>query len=365
MEFFDINYCQALIESNKSEDISYKIEELKNIKNRYINESLRIELKLKCENLENISVCKKSNLIIIKNIIENYRIKQEIKNLNVDLKTINIFNNTFYKKILKTNTNINIIDNIVKKIIQDNNGYDLSILKLQKLFNFKVNKKIKYMFNYLYNDLKQEILLFNTKKTENDNNKYLYTSQVNMLVSNIKIILYNISQIHIKNELTLEIISFVKNKTKAINTKNKLIALIKKKNKQMYKLKSNIEKNILIYNKKQKDFDKKIKKLYMQFMLISTLINKNQSIINKYREHIKLNKNKKKINNNMNKNYNKCKKFNKNDDIICSICLEQIEEGIITSCKHTFHLECINLYVNNILNNPIINIICPMCRAYI
>lgn len=355
MEFFDINYCQALIESNKSEDISYKIEELKNINNRYINESLRIELKLKCDNLENISVCKKSNLIIIKNIIEKYSINQEIKNLNVDLKNTNIFNNTFYKKILKTDTNINInkiIDDILKQLIrQKNNEYDLSILKLQKLFNFKVNKKIKYMFNYLYNDLNKEILLFNTKKTEID--------------TNIKIILYNISQIHIKSEINSEIIYFVKNKTKAINTKNKLIALIKKKNKQMVKLKLNIEKNILIYNKKQKDFDKKIKKLYLPFMMLRKMINNNQRIIDKYKEHLKSNQNKKKINNNMNKNYNKCRKFNKNDDVICSICLEQIEEGIITSCKHTFHLECINLYVNNILNNPIINIICPMCRAYI
>ena len=228
MEFFDINYCQALIESNKSEDISYKIEELKNINNRRIKDSLRIELKLKCDNLENIYMCKKINLIIIKNIIENYRINQEIKNLNVDLKTINICNNTFYKKILKTDTNI--IDDILKQLIQKkNNECELSILKLQKLFNFKVNKKIKYVFNYLYNDLNQKILLFNTKKTENDSNKYLSTQHVDMLVSNIKIILYNISQIHIKSELNSEIISFVKNKTKTINTKNKLILLIKKK----------------------------------------------------------------------------------------------------------------------------------------
>lgn len=369
MEFFDINYCRALIESNKSEDVFYKIEKLKNNNNQCLNNLLKIEIKLNFQNLENVSKLKKYNLIIIKNLIEHYLLIKEIKMLNIKLLNGCLVNNDLIgiKPILK-NDNINeIIKNIMDNIIKKDNKYKISILKLQKLFNFKNNKNIKYIFNSYYSKLTHELILFyEYKDNDNDNDNKI------ILLSNIKILLDKISQISVRQQLMLDIILFFKNKKiiqlnkeKNAIIKNKLILTIEKKNKQVLKLKSNIEKNIKLHNKKQKEFNNKTKKIYMRFLLFTNILKTNQIIINKYKESINSIKNKKKISNNMNKNYNKCKKFNKNDDITCSICLDQIEEGVITSCNHIFHLECINLYVNNILNNPIINIICPMCRAYI
>ena len=353
MEFFDIHYCHALIESNKSEDVSYKIEEIKNINNKYINELLRIEIKLKFEKLENISKYKKNMIIIIKNLMEIYLLKKNIKNYNTQLNSI--INNNFLQqnKLLSNNTD-DIINNIMDNIENKNiNKYKLSISKLQTLFKFKINKKNKYIYNLYYNDLKHKLNIYYKEKKDKE---YLY---------DIKILIYKISQIYIKNQLTLEINEFIKNKKNMISTKNKLNTSIKKNSIKITKLMSSTKKHIKLYKKKQNEFSIKIKKLYLQFLVVTKVVKNNQNIIDRYKEYIKLHKNKKKITNNMNKNYNKCKKFNINNDIICSICLEQIEEGISTSCNHTFHLECINLYVNNSLNQPIINIICPMCRAYI
>lgn len=46
---------------------------------------------------------------------------------------------------------------------------------------------------------------------------------------------------------------------------------------------------------------------------------------------------------------------------ICSICLEEFQCGSViyqTSCKHYFHIECLNKY----LTINIHNITCPICR---
>ena len=128
MEFFDIHYCQALLESNKSEDIFYKIEELKTVNNRYIRDLLRIEIKLSYETSENIHRCKKYNLIIIKNLIDDYFIKQEIKKLNTDL-NINYKNNydLLYRPLLKqTYGDDTIISEIkdLRKKLDDQSKYD-------------------------------------------------------------------------------------------------------------------------------------------------------------------------------------------------------------------------------------------------
>ena len=82
MEFFDINYCRALIESNKSEDVLYKIEEIKNINNTYIHNLIKIGIKLKYETLENNIKLRQYKSIIIKNIINIHLLTKEIKNEN-------------------------------------------------------------------------------------------------------------------------------------------------------------------------------------------------------------------------------------------------------------------------------------------
>lgn len=354
MEFFDIRYCQALIESNKSDDISYKIKEIENINNMHNNDLLKIEIKIKFENSEYISRYKNYNLVMIKNLIEINTLKKEIKNHNIQV-NITPNNNILKKnKTLLNSINNKMVNTIMDTIVKQNK-YKLSISKLQNLFNFKIIKKNKYIFNLYYNDLKHKLTLFYE-------NKLLIKDH---LYNNIKILVYKISQISLKNELSIEINSFFRDKKVIMNIQSKLKLSIKKKNNQITKLKSNIKKQIKIYKNKQNEFDNKIKKLYLQLVAVKIIVKNNQNIIDRYKEYIRLHKNKKKITNNMNKNYNKCKKFNKSNDITCSICLEQIEEGISTSCNHKFHLECINLYVNNILNQPNINIICPMCRAYI
>jgi hypothetical protein len=358
MEFFDIKYCQALIEYNKSEELTYKIENIKNINNRYIRDLLRLEIELSYEKSEIIHKCKKYNLMIIKNLIDIYFIKKEIKTFNIDLNINYVTNDKLLPNtLLKKNINVSdIIDNIIENLLtQNNKKYNLSILKLQKIFNFKTNKKLKYIFNIYYNDLNNKIMLFYEKGQKDKN----------IIISNIRILLYKISQIPMKDQLSLDIISFIKNKIKQMNMKTKMELVIKKKNIQANKLKSHIEKNIKLYKKKQAEVNIKIRKIRWVFLGMSKSIKSNQFLIDKYKDSIILNQYKKKITNNMNKNYNKCKKFNKNEDIICSICQEQIEEGVVTSCNHTFHLECMNLYVNNIINKPVIDIICPMCRAYI
>jgi len=51
------------------------------------------------------------------------------------------------------------------------------------------------------------------------------------------------------------------------------------------------------------------------------------------------------------------------NDEICAICIDDINNGIITSCGHKYHIECINLYIDNIISkNTKIDIICPICR---
>jgi hypothetical protein len=335
MEFFDINYCRALIESNKSEDIELKIKEINKSNNKYINDLLMAELKLKFEKLENIKIYKTDNLIIIKHLIERFLI---IKEINLTS------NNLLQFKQVGTNFN-EIINNTTNFLIEKNNS-KLAISKLQKLFNFKINNKNRYVFYSYYNDLKNQIIHMHNAE-RNEKNEYIY---------NIKMVLYKISQIDVRNKLLLEFNLF-------LIDKNKLKLDIKKKNIQLNKLKSNINKNIKLCVKKQNNFIIKIKKSHLRSLIIIKLIKTNTIVINKFKQHLNIIK--QNINNTMNKNYNKCKKFNKNDDIICTICLEKIEDGIITSCNHSFHLECINLYVYNIIHTQIINIICPMCRAHI
>lgn len=54
----------------------------------------------------------------------------------------------------------------------------------------------------------------------------------------------------------------------------------------------------------------------------------------------------------------------KDKDIDCAICLDTIEYGISTKCKHFYHYKCINQYIDNFLqSNSIFNISCPICRT--
>ena len=48
----------------------------------------------------------------------------------------------------------------------------------------------------------------------------------------------------------------------------------------------------------------------------------------------------------------------------CSICLENIDIGITTNCKHHYHHGCINLYIFNIIqSNTDLDFKCPLCRT--
>lgn len=54
------------------------------------------------------------------------------------------------------------------------------------------------------------------------------------------------------------------------------------------------------------------------------------------------------------------------NNIDCVFCLEKINYGITTSCKHSFHYTCFNLYLHSLLNNSDdIMIKCPICRNFI
>ena len=317
MEFFDIDYCRALIEYNKCDDIYCKIEKIKNINNEYVRYLLRIDIKLKYDIVDNRLKLKQYNISIINDIINTYFIKKEMKSKNI-------------VKDLKLNTDG--IYKIMNEITKSNN-YKISIPEIKKLFNIKNTKRDNRFLSLFLNDLEKNLILF-------------YNSQQNEFLSKIENSLYKISKINI-------------NKNLISNLKNKLLIF-----KKINFLKKKIENNIKLYKKTQNNFEKKIKKSHKTIISFTKIINNNLSIIDNYKNIINAN-NKKKIINKMNKNYNKCKIFDKDDDITCSICLEQVEEGISTNCNHVFHLECINLYVNNLINNPIINILCPMCRAYI
>jgi len=321
MEFFDLHYCRALIEYNISDDAYYKIEQIKKINNQHRRRLLRIEIELEYDIKKNKKKYKKYKFNIIKNIIDLYFVKKEIKCNNI-LQNKNII--SFFTSI-STST-----------ITDINSSCDDITLKIKEMFKIKINSKNKIIFNYFIHNLQKELSLFSNPLYKNNDN-----------LDYIKILVYQFSQIDIKYNLMLEIKSFIKNKNK------------------IDKSMANITRIINLIKKTENKSDAGNKKSYLKSLIFLKLISNNQILIEEYKKNIDLIINGRTISNAMNRNHNKCEKFDKNDDIICSICLDQVEEGISTNCKHVFHLECINLYVHNILGNHFIDIICPMCRAYI
>ena len=56
-------------------------------------------------------------------------------------------------------------------------------------------------------------------------------------------------------------------------------------------------------------------------------------------------------------------KINNVVDDNCSICLEKIDNKCITlECNHSYHKKCIKLWIKEIINNPNINVNCPICK---
>lgn len=49
-------------------------------------------------------------------------------------------------------------------------------------------------------------------------------------------------------------------------------------------------------------------------------------------------------------------------DISCSICLGEVDRGVVTTCNHYFHEECIDEWFVNSLNS-LNSLSCPNCRS--
>ena len=116
---------------------------------------------------------------------------------------------------------------------------------------------------------------------------------------------------------------------------------------------------------KFKEYDKYSKKLNKKILLANEKLSINKNKISEITTSIQEISNEYELEYNRTKNT--CKEFKtiENDENICIICMENLYSGIETSCKHTFHLHCINSYVGRILESHKIEIKCPICRSFI
>lgn len=401
MEFFNYEYCKQLNKHteldrlnnyifNIKKEIKTKKQDIKNLLDDYTKHNCMAKQKIyKIKyiiiiNILNIHTNNKSIIYNNSNIIEindNITKFSSIRYNLLEHNTINSQNfiNTCYfdklnnnlNKILKKNkimhcnndiiSNINIlyihtIDFINKNDINSIITYfDFIILNL----NRTVCKKSKRLYNLYYSMLKV----------------YIYTNIFNVRKSHFLIykLLNLFKLINLNNELT----NFFK--VKAQNT-NTVISLSNDK-KKILKINNSYINSI---PKIQKDIDSKVKlykRLYKRLYnspnnIYTTTINRyEQNIVNLNETLIIFNKQYDTLNNTItplnlikcpDELQIKCITSNNNDDICC-ICLDPIDNGVKTSCNHMLHIYCINLYIFSILHNATndINILCPLCRKYI
>lgn len=303
------------------------------------------------------NLLKKYKSKIIKNIITIYFNDK----LNIDL-IHNIRNNDQF------------IQNCSIKYILSKIDYNIILRKGDKI-NKLLNKKLNSSFDYYT----EQFNSYNNRLKLQNYNFYIYFRSY-LLYNNIDLLIKNDNifediikfSIHLKL-LHLEFKEFNKLKQNEHKTINKFIILNQKLNKNIDKNKRQNDilsirtenlKNKYIYlykyilNQEKKssnttfNFIKNIHELSIRIELNNKLLISYKLEIEKMEAILKM--------------YDIIKGTKFTNEQQCMICLEDIEYGITTQCKHQFHYSCINLYVFNIItsiNN--IELKCPLCRQFI
>ena len=372
MEFFNIDYCNSVIEYNKIDKIQYDINELE-----FINKNLQIDINNNVEFVNDKSVfinkLKQYNFTIIKNILElhaqNKKYNKYIELLNTNgLLYTEIKIKYIIQKIKLDNldrkyeyNDLNIIKNIIFEITNPI-GNKKIIPNIKKIFNISNTKNMK--INIFYSILKCKDLIIDLYKNTHVNKN---------IVEEINVLMYKISYFNVYKLVMNDIKMFGKLKNK-MNTYNEKLAksVVQILNREdiCFRRKNNLKRRInnLIYKYKkiECEYDIKVERLYVINGMMTERIKLNNSLVDLYKNDI-INIKEKSINLFSNINKSKlCKEFNKDDDITCPICLENIDIGIQTKCNHKFHLSCMNVYIHSKINsNMDIDITCPLCRLNI
>jgi|LauGreDrversion4_2_1035121.scaffolds.fasta_scaffold03218_14 hypothetical protein len=298
---------------------------------------------------------KKSNLYFL-------NIQQEVYNTTIMKKKTIIKKYKF--QIIKNILNMHLLQKKHKELIKIEQYYIDLITDLYyslshfSIYKYNTKKNIGKILNKL-NDINKLDSIINYKYIKLFNDFY-----IEQPITQQKIL---------KAKLNIEFKEYLKYKPKCLNQITKVENII---NKNMILKNKNLKKKNLLH---QKTINIKNKYLYIQKDIIIyenrnvksyTSINKNIHELN-IRISIK-NKQLIEYQNEINICHNNIELLNniKGDKILtheqCSICLEDINKGIQTSCNHFFHYGCINMYIFNILQqNTKFDIKCPICRQYI
>lgn len=373
MEFFDKPYCDQIIVLNKIDD---KIDSFKsniqNFKSRISTNNNNIQMQTNAYDrivLNKVKLLKKYNISIIKNAYIYY-----MKNKEIDCINLMIDNNNDYID----ENNYNLINKIKSQYSLNKNIY---FVKLIKYINSNKEDLQKIIDIFNSNDLNSEI--FNSILVILKKNKFIIKDEIfdtaifQLLnyntINNIRNILDGIINKFISNLLMFELNLFFKHSNKISLKINKylisndkcLVNIVKK-----YKIKQSIVKKSNNLLNKYKAVEKQLLTKKKQFdNNICNILNN----INDLHIHIEMSIDahniyiikKKQLRESILKQ-EETSKYLLNRDSSCPICLEDIVYGITTKCKHDYHLKCINMYINNILeNHTVIKILCPICRQYI
>ena len=310
---------------------------------------------------------------IIKNIIIIYYNEKSNKNCNNIIYTNNN-NITQQQSIRILASNIN-SENIYNNISSNQ--------KFSKLIKKQLHKSLEYFNSFLNNNNIEYKLLITENLSLNDiklqnYNFYLYIFYYSLEPIYSSLNSYNIFQdiakYHINLKfLHLELKRFHKLKQieykkicKLLSINIKLTKHIEKNKKQidlLNKRTDDIKNKYICLYKYIENQEKKSSNTIFNFIKniheLSIRIELCQNLLTSYKyeiEKVEL----------ILKEYDIIKGTKLQKSIQCMICLEDIEYGITTNCKHKFHYSCINLYVFNIIigiNN--IEITCPLCRQFI
>ncbi len=370
MDFLDIdNYDNLLQIARINKDIQILTNEINdfekkkksnihflNIQRDFFNDTI----------LRKTNILKKYNFKIIQNILFLHNLKLKNVELNATIDTYN--NDIIHTQYNMTHFSIDSYSDI-------NKSFEKSLSKINLLY--KQSNFVKFDFN-INTDTKTNLKF---KQLLSLDTKYLYIlfnyiTKFN-LFSDIQCInLFNVNiyqHLILKLKLNVEIKCYLKFKKNSIKN-------ISKYQNSIIKSKSIIEKNnkqINLLYKKIKNFKNKFiytfKDLKMQEsnnIKLQTTMNTNiceldiridikQKMLQNYKNEIENYNNAISI-----LNETKGHKINAND--VCSICLENINLGITTDCKHHFHYGCINSYIFNVIQNSSkLEFMCPICRRHI
>lgn len=374
MDFLDIvNYENLLICNKLNKEIQLETIDINDFENKKKSNIHFLNIQKVFFNdiiLKKTNILKKYNFKIIKNIINMYNLKQKNNEYCKQINTNKIITNKYNKQLIFFNINnyANMSNTIKKVLYKYNTLYNRSdfmiINPILSLSNEDIIFKSKNLKNFYLYDNKFLNSIFEYI--------YIYYLYQNIEFKNINLIIIY-KHLILKQILNIEIKHYFKFKTNILKQKNKLINI---NGKYLFNIEKNKKQINLIY-KRTKDlknkFNNTVKEIKIQEYNNLKLTSTMNSNIHELNIRIGIAKQKLYILQIDIEKYNQQLSIlnNTKGDVIltndiCSICLEDLNIGITTQCKHHFHYGCINLYIFNILQqNKQLEFKCPICRQFI